>query len=157
MKNFKQPGRIALVTMASMVAALSLSACGTNGTASNIDIESEEMAEAATSVVAEGYVPLAGTSLIQALSGQTFSYRDHEEETNVSVTYFDNGLASITWVDEDAERGMTEKLWTIEEGQYLCLWNKNDNVDDDCTRVLTKSGQLATVDNDGVVAYYTQS
>ena len=113
------------------------------------------MEEAAVKVIASGYSPLTGTTLINSINDQTFSYRDQGEEANVNITYFENGMASITWIDDDGDRGMREKLWTVEQGKYLCLWDRDE--EDDCMSVLSKEGQLATVDNDGNVAYYTKS
>ncbi|MCC9624309.1 hypothetical protein LPB41_21720 [Thalassospira sp. MA62] len=155
--KFSNSMRTPLVIAAPVIAALSLSACGSSSPALDVDVESEEMAEATSAVVGEGYAPLSGNQLLNSISGETFSYRDKVAETNVSITYMENGVASFAWVDDDDDRGMTQKNWTIEAGQYLCLWNTQNNNEDDCARVLSKSGQLATVDNDGNVTYYTQS
>ncbi|AJD50754.1 hypothetical protein SAMN02744133_10240 [Thalassospira xiamenensis M-5 = DSM 17429] len=149
--NITHIKRAGLAGVISITAALS--ACGTPSATPDIDVQSDDMEEASATVVASGYSLLTGTALVNTINDQTFSYRDEGKETNVNVTYFQNGKASITWIDEDGDRGMREKLWTIEQGQYLCLWGRDE--EDDCMSVLTKAGQLATIDNDGNVAYYT--
>ncbi|WP_404425118.1 hypothetical protein [Thalassospira australica] len=153
--NITHIKRAGLAGVISITAALALSACGTSSATPDIDVQSDDMEEAAVKVIASGYSPLTGTTLINSINDQTFSYRDQGEEANVNITYFENGMASITWIDDDGDRGMREKLWTVEQGKYLCLWDRDE--EDDCMSVLSKEGQLATVDNDGNVAYYTKS
>ncbi|AUG51887.1 hypothetical protein [Thalassospira marina] len=153
----KQIKNIGIAGMISLGAALSLSACGSTTTvnSADIDVDSNDMTEAGTVLVNQGYQPLTGTSLVSAINNRTFSYRDGEKDANVNVTYFENGVASMTWSDDDGDRGMKKRLWTVEQSKYLCTWDHSE--DDDCATVFTKAGQLATIDNDGEIHYMTQS
>ncbi|RCK52352.1 hypothetical protein TH25_07585 [Thalassospira profundimaris] len=153
-KQIKKAGMIGVISLG---AAITLSACGSTTTvnSTDIDVDSTDMTEAGTVLVNQGYQPLTGTALVSAINNRTFSYRDGDEDANVNVTYFENGVASLTWNDDDGDRGMKKRLWTVEQSKYLCLWDRSE--DDDCATVYTKAGQLATVDNDGDVRYMTQS
>jgi hypothetical protein len=149
--------KIGLAGMISLGSALALSACGSSTTvnSTDIDVDSTDMTEAGNVLVNQGYQPLTGTALISTITNRTFSYRDGEEDANVNITYFENGAASMTWSDDDGDRGMKKRLWTVEQSKYLCMWDQSE--EEDCATVFTKSGQLATINNDGTIHYMTQS
>lgn len=153
----KQIKKFGMVGILSAGAAFALAACGSTTTAQNttIDVDSTDMREAENVLVNQGYRPLMGTSLTSALRNRTFSYRDGEEDANVNVTYFENGIASMTWNDDDGGRGMKKRLWSVEQNKYLCIWDRSD--EDDCASVFAKAGQLATINDDGDIHYMTGS
>ncbi|OKH88918.1 hypothetical protein [Thalassospira sp. TSL5-1] len=153
----KQIKKFGMVGVISFGAALALSACGSTTTvnSTDIDVDSDDMTEAGTVLVNQGYQPVTGTSLASEIANHTFSYRDGENDANVNITYFENGVASLTWNDDDGDRGMKKRLWSVEQSKYLCLWDRSE--EDECATVFSKAGQLATVDNDGDIHYMTGS
>lgn len=149
--------RAGIAGVIALGAALGLSACSsapTTAQGQELHVNSDAMDTANTTVMGKGYHALTGTALSNAIRGNTFTYHDDNRGANITITYGKSGVAEESWVDETGEHGMSKHPYTIENNQYLCLWDGDGN--DDCARVFAKVKKIATVDQDGNIAYYTK-